>query len=222
MSGALAIFVRTPGEAPVKTRLTAGCGERYALEWYRLAAAAVASVARVAQARYGVHCYWAVDGTADAWSEFPAIAQGQGGLGERMARVHAELVDRHGFGLLLGADTPQLNVELLAEAARWLTAPVSRLALGPAADGGFWLFGGNVVLPTRAWTTVRYSEADTARELMRSMNGLGEWGTLKTLSDADVADDLAAVLEALEQLTDPTTEQRMLARWMREQAIVMS
>lgn len=219
MSGALAIFVRTPGESPVKTRLAAACGERYAVAWYRLAAAAVASVARAAERRYGLRAYWAVTGTPGAWPEFPILAQGQGGLGERMARVHGELVERHELGVLLGADTPQLTAALLREAVDWLRSPSPRLALGPARDGGFWLFGANRVPPVERWTAIRYSAADTGRELQQAMQDLGDWRTLETLRDADHAADLAGVQQALENLRDPTPEQRELARWMAEQDV---
>src|SRR3546814_381382 len=67
--GALAIFVKTPGHSGLKTRLAAERGERYAVEWYRRAAAAVSSVARRAHARHGVTAYWAVAeaGALDAW-----------------------------------------------------------------------------------------------------------------------------------------------------------
>ncbi len=224
MSGALAIFVKTPGRSPVKSRLAAGRGQRYAVEWYRLAAAVVASVARVAQVRYGVAGYWAVaePGALDAWPGLPAIAQGRGGLGARMARVHARLLARHGFGLLLGADAPQLTAESIGEAVDWLSAPSPRLVLGPAHDGGFWLFGGNAAPPPQAWTAVRYSAAGTARELQRSMRGVGDWRTLATLTDADHAGDLAIVQRALHALPDPTPEQRALAHWMREQEMAPS
>lgn len=217
--GALAIFVKTPGHSALKTRLAAERGERYAVEWYRRAAAAVASVARRAHARHGVVAYWAVAeaGALDAWPGLPTLPQGPGGLGERMARVHAWLVARHGFGMLLGADAPQLTVALLGDAADWLSGPPPRLLLGPASDGGFWLFGGNAAQPAAAWSAVGYSAADTARQLLRSMRDAGDWRTLATLTDADHASDLAGVWRALEALPDPTPEQRELARWMREQ-----
>lgn len=218
MSGALAIFVKTPGRSRIKTRLAAECGEPYAIEWYRRAAAAVASVAGVAQERYGVTAYWAVAETdaLDAWPGLPTIAQGEGGLGARMGRVHEELVERHGFGMLLGADTPQLTTGLLGEAIEWISDPAPRLLMGPAADGGFWLFGGNRVPPRQAWTSVVYSVADTARELQQSMRDLGDWRTLATLTDADHVSDLVPVHRALQSLADSTPEQRALDRWMRE------
>lgn len=217
-NGALAIFVKTPGRSPVKSRLAADRGARYAHAWYLRAAAAVAAVAHVAQARFGVSAYWAVAepaaiGAGD-WAGLPAIAQGGGGLGERMARVHAQLVARHGRGLLLGADTPQLSVEMIGDALAWLDAPQPRLALGPADDGGFWLFGGNVAPPAVAWTSVRYSEPGTALALQASLAGRGEWCTLPTLTDADHGADLPAVLAALRALPEPLAEQSALADWM--------
>lgn len=222
MSGAIAIFVKTPGHSAVKSRLAGECGERHAHDWYRQAAAAVASVARRAQARHGVTAYWAVAESAafDAWPGLPVIAQGEGDLGTRMAQVHGQLVARHGFGLLLGADAPQLTAELLGEAIDWLSAPSPRLALGPAEDGGFWLFGGNVVPALPAWTSVRYSAANTARDLRHSMQGVGEWMNLATLTDADHASDLRSVQNALHALPDPTSEQCVLAARMREQEAV--
>ncbi len=219
MNGGLAILVKTPGRSPVKSRLAAGRGAPYAIEWYRHAAAAVASVAKQAQIDFGITAYWAVaeHEALQDWPGLPAIAQGEGGLGARMAQVHAQLVARHGFGILLGADTPQLTAASLGETASWLSRPSPCLALGPARDGGFWLFGGNVAPALGAWTGVAYSTADTARDLQRSMRGTGDWHLLPTLSDTDDATDLDRVQRALQALEAPTAEQRALARWMRAQ-----
>lgn len=222
MSGALAIFVKTPGHSPVKSRLAAQRGERYAVAWYQRAAAAVASVVQQAVQRHRLTAYWAVaeDAALDAWSGFPTLAQGHGDLGERMARVHEALVRRHGCGLLLGADAPQLCAESLRDAFEWLAAAPPRLVLGPARDGGFWLFGANLAPPRPAWTAVTYSVADTARQLRGTMQDLGEWHTLPALTDVDHADDLIAVEAALHALPAPTAEQQALADWMRAQHAV--
>ena len=232
MSGALAIFVKTPGQSALKTRLAAETGEEYAEQWYRLAAEAVASVAVRACQEYGIAAYWAVAeaGAEGAWTGLPTIAQGAGGLGTRMARVHSELVERHGFAMLIGADAPQLTVDAIGQATRWLagsddvssptaagTCQSPRFALGPAKDGGFWLFGGNRMVALEAWTQVRYSRADTARELLRSMHGLGAWLQLSALIDVDHAEDLTDVQNALLALPEATPEQRRLSQWMRTQ-----
>lgn len=220
--GGLAIFVKTPGHSTVKSRLAADCGDAYALDWYRHAAAAVASIARAAQARSGLAVYWAVAeaDAHDAWCDFPTLAQRGGDLGTRMAHVHAQLVARHGFSLLIGADAPQITTALLHDAATWLAAPSKRLVLGRARDGGFWLFGANVVAPLAAWTGVSYSQADTARDFRAALADLGEWRELESLTDVDRAGDLAIVQHALQTLPDPTAEQSALATWMRDRETV--
>ncbi len=221
VSGAVAIFVKTPGWSALKTRLATGTGESYAQEWYRRAADAVASVAARARSAYGLAAYWAVaeDGAESAWTGLPTIAQGAGDLGTRMARVHSTLVERHGFAMLIGADAPQLSVDAIARAADWLDnrdSPEPRQVLGPATDGGFWLYGGNRAIPAHAWRQVPYSQSDTATRFRQAMQDYGCWQTLEQLTDADRAADLKPVQHALDLLADPTAEQRRLAQWMRE------
>ena len=222
MSGAAAIFVKTVGHSAVKSRLAAERGAAFAQEFHRLAAASVASVALRAQALHGLSPYWAVaePEALSQWHGMPAIAQVPGGLGERMAQVQAQLVARHGVGLLIGADAPQVSVALLEQARAWLAEAPARLALGPARDGGFWLFGANLAPAHALWNAVRYSAPDTARELRARMQRLGRWRTLPTLADADHARDLPEVLRALRALPDPTDEQRALADWLERQELV--
>ncbi|MEO7062547.1 MAG: DUF2064 domain-containing protein [Dokdonella sp.] len=225
MSGALAIFVKTPSRSALKTRLAATLGREYADTWYGLAAAAVASVVLRACAQQGVTPYWAVaePNAESSWSGLATIAQGDGGLGERMARVHAQLVARHGYALLIGADAPQLRADALVEAAEWLGSETAgpdanplpaRLVLGPATDGGFWLFGANLVIADEAWTCVKYSQADTALQFQRAMQPFGVWRMLGELTDVDHVEDLHALRWALDELPDPTPEQCALMDWM--------
>jgi hypothetical protein len=202
MSGAVAIFVKTVGHSAVKSRLAAERGAAFAHEFHRLAAAAVASVALRAQAVHGLSPYWAVaePEALSQWRGMPAIAQAPGGM-----------------GLLIGADAPQVSVALLEQARAWLAEGPARLALGPARDGGFWLFGANLAPAPALWNAVHYSVPQTARELRERMHRLGRWRTLPTLADADHARDLPEVLRALRALADPTDEQRALADWLELQ-----
>ncbi len=216
MSGAVAIFVKTPGYSPIKTRLALELGEALAMRFHQLSAAAVASVAQRAQGLHGMSVYWAV-AEAEAlakWTGFPSIAQEPGGLGERMAHVHAQLVQRHGFGILIGADTPQLATHHLEQARQWLAPPASRIVLGRAQDGGFWLFGANVMPALATWSAIEYSVGGTAQALRLGMDGLGAWHELPVMSDADHARDLPAVVQALDALPGATPEQQALAAWI--------
>lgn len=217
MSGGVAIFVKTPGLTPLKTRLAAGIGLADAERWYRLAArATVAAAARVP----GLALYWAVAEpaarAAGHWRGWPLLEQGEGELGERMGRVHAALVARHGFGILLGADTPQLDARQLAAAADWLAADEARLVMGPARDGGFWLIGANRALAPGDWTRAPCGRGDTARGFRDAMSRRGHWQMIGELTDVDEAADLAPMLEELERLYAPCPEQQALARASRE------
>jgi uncharacterized protein len=220
MSGAIAIFVKTPGYSAVKTRLAETAGARFAREWYERSALTVAAVAGAAAARGGAAAYWAVaepDAIAHgAWPGLSNLAQGDGGLGARMARVHAELVQRHGHGVLLGGDSPQVSVDLLLEALRWLAAvETPRQAMGPASDGGFWLYGANRITAVERWDGVPYSQPDTAQRFRAAFEDRGDWLVLPALTDVDHAEDLAQMRRELAALTAPLPAQRSLGAWLQ-------
>lgn len=205
---AIAIFVKTPGISPVKTRLARSIGEQRAIDLYRQCAAAVLEVA--GQARIGP-VYWAVaEPEAEAecrWHGAECIAQGPGGLGERMHHVLLELVNRHGSGLLLGADAPQLTAGQLDTAGRWLDNPHPRRVVGPTRDGGFWTFGANHVPPPEPWTLVRYSRPDTLEQFRKSIGNDAEWLELPMLTDLDTAEDISCVAAELQAVPNPLASQ---------------
>jgi rSAM/selenodomain-associated transferase 1 len=219
MTGALALFVKTPGLSPVKTRLAAGIGAERAGELFLACADAVSELLQQFERRSGVRCHWAIaedDSLAPAfWAARGGLhwlAQGEGGLGARMARVQRQLVRESGFGLLIGADAPQLRIEHLEEAAAWLRSPQPRQVLGPAADGGFWLYGGNRIAPDALWESVNYSEPRTARDFHAALSAYGSWRELPMLADLDTAEDLQVLAEALRALPQALpAQQRLLA-----------
>jgi uncharacterized protein len=216
MSGGVAVFVKTPGLSPVKTRLAAGIGTAAAEQWHCLAADAVAAAA---SSLPGLTVYWSVaeplPEAASSWPGLPRIAQGSGELGERMGRVCAALLARHDFAVLLGADTPQLDPAELAEAANWLAAPEPRLAMGPALDGGFWLLGANRRPDPGDWVRHPCGRADTGQGFRDALARHGKWRMLAQLTDVDEAGDLAPMLAELDCLARPLPAQTRLGDWTR-------
>lgn len=217
-STGLAIFVKTPGHSPLKTRLAQAIGRDAAEDFHRLAAAAVADVVIRAQASMpGLVAYWAVAETdaldAPIWRDLPRIAQGDGDLGARMRSVCETLRARHGRAVLIGADAPQLRTDdVLATCAALDTHDH---AIGPSEDGGFWLFGTRIAVPEHAWSDTPWSQSDTA---MRFLDALGDASvaTLHRLCDVDTIDDLAALVEAMHALSAPTPKQATLIDWLRD------
>jgi len=219
MSATLAIFVKTPGHSPVKTRLAAGIGQRRAEQFHRLAAAAVAAVARAAMP--GVRPCWAVaerEALHDPmWNALPTLWQGEGTLGARLHHVCASLQQRHGRVLLIGADAPHIRVDLLSSALEALDDPATPFVLAPAHDGGFWLFGTRQPVPEAAWLAPRYSCADTASMLIDALSNDGAVASLPMLNDVDDGDDLASLIDDLKALPAPLPEQRELLDWLLEE-----
>jgi rSAM/selenodomain-associated transferase 1 len=216
MSTALAIFVKTPEYSPIKTRLAAGIGAEQAVRFHALAAAAVAAVAKAATP--DITPYWAVAEPEalehPLWADLPTVWQGRGGLGARLDSICAQLQERHGRVLLIGADAPQLTVELLRSALSALDDPHTPLVLGPAGDGGFWLFGTRVAIPARAWRAPRYSSADTIADLRQALAPLGNIAVLPMLNDVDTPDDLLQLAQALDALPALLPAQQALRDWL--------
>ncbi|HET6545794.1 MAG TPA: DUF2064 domain-containing protein [Rhodanobacteraceae bacterium] len=218
MNAALAIFTKTFGLSPVKTRLAATLGAPLAAEFHRLTAAAIEAVARAAGPRLELAVHWAVAERdaldAPCWSGFPRLWQGEGELGARLDRIYSTLQPRHGRVLMIGVDSPQITVNLLEEALARLDDHATPFALGPAVDGGFWLIAGRIPVATNRWQTVHYSSRRTAGELIAQLAPLGNVARLPTLVDVDTSDDLILMCTALASLPDPLPEQTALLRWV--------
>ncbi len=216
MTAALAIFVKTPGLSPVKTRLAAGIGASAAQRFHQLAASATAEVARACEP--WLTPYWAIAEAGPvavaAWPEFASLHQGHGDLGERLHTVYARLQAHHGHVLLIGADAPQLTVASLRHALTLLDDADTPCVIGNATDGGFWLFGGRVPIASEVWCAVRYSHPNTAMQLRAALQPLGSVAVAPALTDVDEAADLDALEHALAALPAPLPAQRELLHWL--------
>jgi rSAM/selenodomain-associated transferase 1 len=213
----IAIFVKTPGRSPLKTRLAAVIGPGAAQQFHMLAAHAVAAVACQAQRKLH-HCvaHWAVAEAValddPAWGLLPRIDQGEGDLGERMGNVTEQLLAHFDVALLLGADTPQITATDIIAAAHGLD--VHQHVLGPSEDGGFWLFATHGGVPPPAWAATPWSQAETAARFCNAL-GAASIGCLRRLRDVDIADDLTPLLRDLDALEKALPEQQRLAEWLR-------
>lgn len=218
MSGAIAIFAKTPGLTPAKTRLAAGIGEQAAEAFYLLALDAVeTTVGGFLQRHPDWIARWAVAEAAGAeaprWQRFGARHTGSGELGERMWRVYEGLRRVHGRVLLIGADCPQMVPGHLVAAARALER--GDIVFGPASDGGFWLFGGRRMIAKPAWIAPRWSGPHAMADFVAELCGTGlpEPACLATLTDIDEAADLARL--PVEMPRRPSAAQRRLTGWLR-------
>ena len=221
-SVAIAVWVKTPGSTPAKTRLAQSLGTPAAEAFYRLAVDAVREIVNDAchLAPELLAPYWAVAEVDNAahphWSDFPVVTQGDGGLGERLAHVYDVLAPNHQAVLFIGADSPQLSAEVLIEAARLLVASSndSEFVLGPAEDGGFYLFGGRGPLPAQAWTSVTYSASTTMAELVVALERIGRVTLLDRTFDVDAITDLFMLRDELAVTPGGGAARRALRDWL--------
>lgn len=214
----IAVFVKTPGLSPLKTRLAAGIGADRANHFYGLACLAVREVIDAAAHELPpVTGHWAVaePSAARAWPGLPVVLQGDGGLGTRLAVVYEAMreKERGGVAVLVGADAPQITPATFA-LTRAAFDDGADFVIGPAADGGFYLFAGRRPIATEIWESIAYSQATTAAELKKKLAPLGRVAALGRLTDVDESPDLAALKGELAELDYPTPTQIELMVWL--------
>jgi rSAM/selenodomain-associated transferase 1 len=139
----LGVFAKWPRPSFVKTRLAAAVGPDRAATVARaflldtLDRLAAIPVRRVVA--FSPDDAYA-DGAALVSGRYELRAQGDGDLGVRMARfVTAEVDAGADAVVVVGADSPTLPVEFVERAFTDLEQ--ADLVLGPATDGGYYLFG---------------------------------------------------------------------------------
>jgi rSAM/selenodomain-associated transferase 1 len=124
------------------------------------------------------------------WQEFPVPAsirwseQGDGDLGQRLARATQRVTDSGEAILLIGTDCPDLSTQKLRAAARALSHHDACMI--PVHDGGYALLGLNRHLPSlfadMPWSTAavaqltqeRILEAGWSLEIMDSLHDIDE------------------------------------------------
>ncbi|MEX0386376.1 TIGR04282 family arsenosugar biosynthesis glycosyltransferase [Spiribacter onubensis] len=222
MKVAVAVFGKTAGLSPVKTRLAQDIGLSNAQAFYRLSVAAVAETVGTLAERdpLALRPHWAVAepqavGFAQ-WGAFPAIWTGEGALGERLHQVYSALAKSHDAVILMGTDSPQLTPAAIAEAIERLEGRPDACVIGPALDGGFYLFAAGIPLAPEHWTGVAYSEATTLNELVSRISGGGvPVAFLPARTDADTVDDLASLRTELAAIVAPSPSQSRLRDWLK-------
>jgi glycosyltransferase A (GT-A) superfamily protein (DUF2064 family) len=205
---AVAVFVKTPGRSPVKTRLGKGIGPKRAEEFFDLALAVCRAWMR--EVSPIATCYWAVaEHDVDAcWSDFPAILQGDGELGSRLDFVYSELMRHHPQVMLVGADCPVMGANEIYAAIEGLKE--YSYVVGPAVDGGFYLFGG--ARPFSRWTEVPYSISATTPALLRALSEPAK--LLNPLADVDTKTELKDLYEYWQKHPPALAETRAMQSWL--------
>lgn len=216
---ALVTFVKTPGVSPVKTRLARDIGQDLASEFYALSLKATEARAHeLKKLLPSLTIYWAVAEEscleASVWSQFPSVPQGEGDLGDRLARVYEESLRRHSLVCFMGADSPHITSSKIANHIKHSYVSRERhFHLGPTSDGGFFFFGSGIPVAPSLWRSIQYSTDRTASDLEMAL--LPTATTIRFDEDFDI--DEKSDLERLSKIdrSDPglLPEQLAIIDW---------
>lgn len=222
MSTAVAIFAKTIGLSPVKTRLAKDIGKNKAEEFYRLSVSAIEELLLKVkiESHEKIVPYWALaeeHGVLDeGWKEFQALWTEEGGLGKRMFHISCQLLKKHDKVIMIGTDSPQFERETILTAISKLDEDPETCIIGPAFDGGFYLFGCSRLVAEDIWTSVTYSRKDTLKELLLILDNEDiSYSFIKRMGDVDEIKDLKILYEALLLIKNEQTQsQERLMKWL--------
>lgn len=186
----LVVMAKAPRPGQVKTRLARAIGADAATA---LARAALEDVWHAAHTLDGLAPVLAVAGDpADLPPLRPAatpLEQGEGDLGQRMARQLDRAIASAGRALMVGSDSPGVPPELLERARDLLERHDA--VLGPVLDGGFWLIGLRR-LPPGLLEGLPWSAPDTLRATLERFRQRGlDTAVLNPWFDLDRVEDVA-------------------------------
>ena len=193
---AIAVFVKTPGLSPIKTRLAKDIGKEEALEVYLKCVKTVQIKIDdlVKNCSLELEPFWAVaeaDGMTQAlWQGWSKIYQGDGELGDRLHRVYADLIEKFDGVLLMGADSPLFPSAEIQQGISWLATHKEGALVGPTLDGGYYVFGARNVVPKDVWTSVPYSSSKTLESFLAALPQEIEKRFLSEHWDVDTVLDL--------------------------------
>src|ERR1700728_3413998 len=149
----------------------------------------------------------ALDGAPGDWLPvgFRVFGQRGGGLDERLAAAFADAYAVAPLPMvLIGTDTPQVTVDMLADAVASLESGEADAVFGPSTDGGFWLLG--LRRPDRSLLAgVPMADQDPGRVLLERLDGAGLRGALAPRRTA------GSTLETAEQVAGQCPSSRFAA-----------
>jgi uncharacterized protein len=177
----IAIFARAPSPGRTKTRLIPALGEEGAARLSR--AMLEDTLRRIASVATFAPEIWAASATdAASLGDFglEVHVQPEGDLGARISAALAHGIARRGRAFVIGSDAPTLGVRALERAI----AIAAACAIGPSADGGFWILGARERAPRLEG--VRWSSRHTFDDALRALPDAGiapPWYDVDTPAD---------------------------------------
>jgi len=185
--GGLIVFLRLPQWGKVKTRLAATAGHDAALTIYRKLISRTLNV--VSESEQSVYLFY--DGGLPPTEErIPGFAyhlQSQGKLGLKMAEAISYVLQFHTRATIIGSDCPTMSALIINKSFALLDT--HDIVLGPAMDGGYYLFGcKKLVYPL--FEDIPWSTSSVLEETIVKINAARlSYTLLEPLLDIDTSED---------------------------------
>lgn len=197
MKSAIIIFVRNPVSGKVKTRLAKQLGDEVALSIYKTLLNHTHSVlTNITADRFVFYADYINDN--DLWENnlYHKHLQSGNDLGERMKNAFEFLFNKnYNKVVIIGSDCVELSTAIIEEALTQLET--TKIVIGPANDGGYYLLGMNAFYPT-AFNNKQWSTETVFKDTINDIKLTGcSYYTLPKLSDVDTAEDLKGFPELL-------------------------
>jgi uncharacterized protein len=198
----LIIFTRYPTPGKVKTRLIPAVGSVGAARLHRQMTVNTLARSQSLQSELPITILVHFDGSyyqqMSDWlgTDLVYQSQGEGDVGERMARSFAAACQSNSSVVLIGTDCPELTTDILSQAFSLLQAGRD-LVLGGAVDGGYYLIGMRDYHP-ELFVDIDWSTDRVLSQTVAIANHLNlSLGYLPALTDIDRPEDLLILTQNL-------------------------
>jgi hypothetical protein len=150
----------------------------------------------------------------------PVLAQGEGDLGQRLARVLRAALKTHPWAIAFAADSPTLPRAHRSQAVDWLSEPGGPDAvIGPTHDGGYYALGVRR-LPAGSLRGIRWSTAHACGDTVNALRGCGM--TVRALEPWYDVDELTDLHKLGQELRDAPARASRTASVLQRLAHLMS
>lgn len=217
----IAVFAKTPNLTPAKTRLAAAIGSEQATRFYQHSLCCTTAILAQLKSQYSeVKVTWAVaeeEHKKDSlWQDKNTMWTGPGDLGQRLHQVYSHLKQDADIVIIIGSDCPHLSITAITDAIEKLHKQPQSVVIGPAEDGGFYLFASDRQIASTVWTQTRYSEATTRQQLILQLQQAVQF--VEFTFDIDTINELRQLQQWFNQAATDIllAEQQQLQRWLQQ------
>ena len=187
---AIVVFLRLPRPGRVKTRIAATIGDALALEIYEdLLKSTFRSLAQVPMPVF-LFYEGGLPPISERDTRYTYHLQMEGTLDKKIAHALSSLLEKFNKVIIMGSDCPELTPPILLDSFHQLDS--SDVVIGPAKDGGFYLFGCQNLHPTLL-DNINWSTSSVLTQLLINIQRAElTYALLEKLSDIDTEEDWKA------------------------------